>query len=152
MIKYAVEEMSDSLVNELKVVLQDHWEEIAMYRDKIKFSPDYNRYWEAANHGCLHIVTVRDDEEIIGYFISFISPHVHYQNDRFAVNDILYIKKEYRGTTVAYRMFKFAEKELKKAGASVFIVSMKADFPFERLCESLGMSKHEITYSKYLGD
>ena len=48
-------------------------------------------------------------------------------------------------------MFKFAEKELKRVGVDVFIIHMKSDYPFERLCESLGMKKQEIMYSKYIG-
>ena len=114
--------------------------------------PHYEKYYELDTQDLLHIVTVRNDNDIIGYYISFLFIHPHYKDHLFATNDILFIHKKYRGSTVAYRMFKFAEKELKKLGVSVMTIHMKNDFPFERLCQSLDMDKHEIVYSKYLGD
>ena len=151
MIKYQVEKITEEFVEESRSLLEDHWEEIAMYKDKIVFDPDYDKYFQMDELAQLHIVTVRDEGVLVGYFISFVSPHPHYRNDLFASNDILFIKKEYRGSTVAYRMFKFAKKELKSLGVSVMLISMKAEFPFEELCEGLGMDKHEITYSEYIG-
>lgn len=152
MIKYTVEGMSDALVEEIKGLLQLHWEEVAMYKDKIVFKPDYDAYFAMDKIDALQIVTVRDDGVIVGYYISFIFTHPHYKDNKMAQNDILFIHPDYRRGTVAYRMFKFAEKELKKIGCSVNMIHMKVKFPFERLCQKLGMDKHEIIYSKYIGD
>lgn len=152
MIEYNVERMSESLVVEMQEILRMHWKEIAMYKDVIAFKPDYEAYFLMDAEDRLQIVTVRKDAKIIGYYISFIYVHPHYKDNKFAQNDILFIHPDYRGSTVAYRMFKFAEKELKKIGCSVNTIHMKVEFPFERLCEKLGMDKHEIVYSKYIGD
>lgn len=152
MIKYTVEKVTESLIDEIKPILTKHWEEIAMYRDKVEFKPDYDAYLAMEKIGAIHVVVVRDGVRIIGYYISFIYTHPHYKENKFAQNDILFIHPDYRGGTVAYRMFKFAEKELKKIGCSVNLIHMKTKFPFERLCQKLGMEKQEITYSKYIGD
>jgi len=152
MIEYAVERMSEDLVKEIKVLLDLHWEEVAMYKDKIEFNPDFDAYFKMDEAGRLQIVTVRDNSLIIGYYISFIIVHPHYKDDKFAQNDILFIHPEYRGGTVAYRMFKYAEEQLKNIGCSVVLIHMKTQHPFERLCVALGMDKHEIVYSKYIGN
>lgn len=152
MIGYAVEKMDMALIEELKPLLLEHWEEIAMYKDKIVFDPDYSSYVMMQENDLLQSVIVRKDDKIIAYYISFIYIHPHYKNNKMAQNDILFVHPDYRGGTVAYRMFKFAEKELKKIGCSVNTIRMKVEFPFERLCLKLGMVEQEKTYSKYIGD
>jgi len=152
MFKYALEKMNEALVTELSDLLEMHWEEIAMYKDKIEFKPDFEAYYAMEEMGALQAIIVRKDGEIVGYYISFIFTHPHYKDNKFAQNDILFIHPDYRGGTVAYRMFKYAEKELKNIGCSVNLIHMKTQFPFERLCEKLGMDKQEIIYSKYIGD
>jgi len=152
MIRYSVEVCTESFINEIKPLLEEHWEEIAMYKDKIEFSPDYDKYISLQNMGMLHVVVVRDDGKLVGYFVSFIQPHIHYKKHLFAVSDILYIHPDYRGSTVAYRMFKYAKQELREVGVSVLMIHMKTAHPFGRLCEALGMEKQELSYSVYLGD
>ena len=58
MIKYAVEGMSEALLEEIDSLLKLHWEEIAMYKDKIAFKPDYDAYFAMDKAGALQIVTV----------------------------------------------------------------------------------------------
>lgn len=152
MLSYQVEQFSYELVDELKVLLEAHWEEIAMYKDKIAFAPDYTVYGRLATVDGLHIVTVRDDGKLIGYYISFLYYHPHYKHDKFAINDIMFIDKEHRGGTAGYRLLKFAESELKSIGVSVMMLHMKTEFPFEGLCQAIGMDRQEIVYSKYLGE
>lgn len=140
------------LIEELKPLLLEHWEEIAMYKDKIAFKPDYESYIAMEKVGAVQAVTVRDDYKLIGYYISFIYIHPHYKDNKMAQNDVLFIHPDYRGGTAAYRMFKFAEKELIKIGCSVNTIHMKTQFPFENLCQKIGMNKQEIIYSKYIGE
>lgn len=151
MIRYSTEEMDESLVLEIKDLLKIHWEEIAMYKDKVVFDPDYDLYYKLNEDKKLLTITVRDEGRLVGYFLVFLFYHPHYKNDLYANTDILFIDKKYRGGTTAYRLFKFVEKQLRKLDVSVFLISMKTQHPFEGLCEALDMNKHEITYSKYLG-
>lgn len=151
MITFAVEKL-DSCLEELKPLLNEHWEEIAWYKDKISYVPSYDKYYALEDAGVLHIVIARDEGKIIGYYVSMVNYSLHYMNTKFAVNDILFIHPDYRGGSAAYRMFKFAFKELKKIGVDCITIHMKTDFPFDRLCESLGMKKQEYLYSIYVGE
>lgn len=146
---YQVESFSD-ILEELKPFLQLHWEEVALYQDKIPLDPDYDKYIELNEAGIARVVTARDSDKLIGYFISIIQPHMHYQKDVYAVNDILYLDEAYRGSDTAVGMFMFAEEDLKALGVSVLIISMKVAKPFDSLCESLGHTCVERTYSKYI--
>ena len=41
--KYEAENLRD-ILEELKPLLKEHWEEVAWYKDKIKLKPDYEKY------------------------------------------------------------------------------------------------------------
>lgn len=151
MITYQVERLEDCL-EELKPILKAHWEEVALNKDKIKLNPDYERYLALDKAGALHTVIARDNDKLIGYYISFISYHIHYADNIYAMNDVIYIDPSYRKGTVAYRLLKFAEMKLKELGVDVMMLHMKTEHPFDRLCEGVGMKKVESIYSKYIGD
>ena len=150
-ITYQVESLSNVL-EEMKPLLQMHWEEVALYKDTIKLNPDYDKYQELEDAGILRIATARDGEALIGYFITMSQPHIHYKDHIYAVNDILYLSEEYRGATVAVGLFQFAEQDLKDLGVDVLIISMKTAKPFDALCEALGHTCVERTYSKFIGE
>ena len=149
-ITYQVELLADCL-DEMKPLLENHWEEIALNKDKIKLNPDYDKYLEIEKLGMVHVVTARDSLRMIGYFISIVSPHMHYSDHIYAVNDILFISPEYRRGEVAAGMFTFAEDALKNEGVSVITFSMKTDYPFDELAVYLGYRKVEYVYSKFVG-
>jgi len=151
MITYQVELLKNCL-EELKPLLVEHYGEIALNQDKIDFNPDYDRYLQLEELGVTHTVTVRDGGNIVGYYISFVSPHMHYQDHLYAMNDIMYVDPSCRGGTIAFKMMKFAEKELKDIGVSVMMLHMKTAHRFDRLCEAVGMSRVEVNYAKYIGD
>lgn len=148
-ITYQIETL-DNILEEMKPILLLHWEEVALYKDKIPLDPDYDEYLHLNEIGMLRVATARDGDKMVGYFLSMISPHLHYQQDVYAVNDILYLDESYRGGDIALGMFKFAEQDLKEQGVSVLIISMKTAKPFDSLCEALGHTCVERTYSKYI--
>ena len=145
-------EKFEDIIEELKPLLEAHWKEIANYQSEIKLDPDYVKYQTMSDQDMLHMVTARQDGKIVGYHINFIIPHMHYKQHLFAFNDILYLCPSLRKSSVALRMFKYTEKNLKKLGVSVITVHMKVEFPFDRLCEYLGYSYTERLYTKYIGE
>jgi len=150
-ITYQQEDLSD-IKFEIQPLLYQHWQEIAMYKDKIDLEPDWARYDELAESGKLHIVTVRDDGELVGYYVTVITKGLHYKNTVYGINDILLLKPEYRNLGVGKNLFKFAEDLLRMEGVTVMTVHMKSYQPFDALCENLGFDYAERLYTKYIGD
>ena len=140
------------ILEELKPILHLHYEEVAENKDKISLNPDYDKYLAMDAAGILHTVLARDGEKIIGYFICFVTPHIHYKDHLFASNDILFIHPDYRKGRAGIGLFKFAEQDLKAKGVSVLIIHMKVKHPFDPLCIKLGYTNIERLYSKYIGD
>lgn len=150
-IKYA-QESALEVIEEMDILTEKHWEEIAVNKDKIALNPDYEKYVALEDAGVLKIYTVRDNGQLVGYFLVMVTPHLHYQDHVFAMNDIIYVDPTYRGSTIAYRLIKFAEQQLKAEGVSVLMINMKVHAPFDRLLEGLGFSNTERVYTKFIGE
>lgn len=133
-------------------LLEAHWEEIALNKGKIALNPDWEAYEALESSGKLKIFTARDDDRLIGYFVVIVGVNLHYKDHVFAVNDILYLDKEYRKGRTGLKLIKFAEKCLKEDGVSVLSINTKVHKPFDSLMEYMGFNLIERVYSKYIGD
>lgn len=151
MITYNKEKMFD-IMDELDPILEDHYQEVAMYKDKIKYAPDWERYKSLEDTGVLKMVTVRDNGVLVGYYLFIVVVGLHYSEDLYAINDIVLIKKEYRSSKVGLGLFKYVEDWAKDLGVSVMTVHMKTFLPFDSLCKGLDWDYAERLYTKCIKD
>lgn len=135
---------------EAEALLELHWEEIALNKHVIKLNPDWAAYYELEESGSLKIFTARADGKLIGYFVVICRNHLHYKDDVFAFNDVLYLHKDYRKGFTGSKLMKFAEKCLKEDGVSVLVVNTKRHKPFDILLSWLGYKHVENVYTKLL--
>ena len=150
-IKYQQEFLS-TVVEDIKPLLKEHWEEIALNREKIKLNPDWDTYEDLEHQGKLKVFTARQDGSLVGYFVVIVSHHIHYKDHLFASNDIIYLSPEHRKGFTGVKLIKFAEKHLKNDGVSVMVINSKDHKPFHSLMEFLKFKPVERLYSKYIGD
>ena len=150
-VKYQ-QEFLDSVVEDIKVLIKSHWEEAEPNKDKIKLNPDWDAYYALQEQGRLNIFTARDEGVLVGYFVVFVSQHLHYKDHLFANNDLVYLKPSHRKGFTGIKLIKFAESYLKEDGVSVLLVGTKNHKPFHKLMEFLEFSPSETLYSKYIGD
>tara|TARA_R110000772_G_scaffold57083_1_gene129544 strand:+ start:660 stop:1115 length:456 start_codon:yes stop_codon:yes gene_type:complete len=151
MITLEVESFTECLP-ELKPILPIHYEELALNKDKVPLSPQYHIYEAKENLGELIFVTARESGELVGYFIGFIAPGLHYSTCLTCTLDIFYIHPEKRGSSFGLELFKFTEKELKRRGVDRWFVGSKVHLDASWMFERLGFERVEIFYSKMLGD
>lgn len=138
--------------NEAKPLLEAHWEEIALNKEKIKLNPDWDVYHSLEDANQLKIFTAREDGKLIGYFVVFVRTNPHYKDHLFASNDIIFVSEPYRKGFTGTKLIKFAEKCLKEDGVSVLTINTKRHKPFDSILCRLGFKHIENIYSKYLGD
>lgn len=149
MITYQQESLT-TIKEDVRPLLEKHWEEIALNKDTIKLNPDWDAYANLEDAGVLKIFTARFDGVLIGYFIVFVKAHIHYKDHLFAYNDVLFLAKQYRKGYTGAKLIKFAEKCLKEDGVSVCVVNTKRHKPFDVLLKWLGYKHIENIYSKVL--
>ncbi len=138
-------------INEIVPLFTNHWKEIANHQGVIPLDPDFDKYQNVEDNNMLRIYTARDDGKLIGYFISFVSPHMHYKSTIYALNDIMYIDPSYRGSTVGFRLIKGAMVDLKSnCGVDKLVIHMKVTHEFRKLLTKLGFCLEEENWGVLL--
>lgn len=148
---FQMEYVSD-VKQEMTPLLEDHWEEIAVHKDKIKLNVDWDTYLKLESSGDLGLYTVRHKGVLVGYLAVVCQINPHYKDHIYAVTDVIFVKEEHRNAKVGFTLLDFAEKDLKERGVSVFVVNTKTHKPFDALLEGMSFDLIERVYSKYLGD
>ena len=146
------QEFLPTVENDIRPLIQKHWEDIALNKDKIKLNPDWDAYYVLEQAGVLKIFTAREGDLLVGYFVVIIQYNMHYKDHLFASNDIIFLHPDYRKGRTGIKLIQFAEKCLKEDGVSVLSINTKVHKPFDNLMQFLKFSLVERIYSKYIGD
>jgi len=150
MITVQLESMTN-VKKDIKPLLNEHWELVALNQGKIKLNPDYEEYARLDAAGVLKCFTARNNGALVGYFILLISKSIHYSDHLFAVNDVIFVKPDSRAGATGYKLIKYAEDYCEKMGVSVLTLNTKVHLPFDKLMVHMGFNLIERIYSKYLG-
>lgn len=134
-------------IEQLKKMFDAHYQELSVTKNA-KLNPDYNIYMKMDEHNMLEVVLCKNDDEIIGYIVFFISPNLHYKDCLLATEDIYYLKPEYRKGTTGIKMFKFAEKYLKSINVNMIKYGTKTHLDNSKLFEYLGYNFIEKIFTK----
>ena len=137
-------------VDEFEKLFPLHYEELCVTKE-FPYEPDYDAYKRMAEAKLLRCITCRNDEELIGYIIFYIQPHLHYKSCVTAFEDLYFVKKEYRKGRVGIKLFQYAEKVLKDRGVHRIILHTKVHLDNSRLFEYLGYKPSDKTFTKMLG-
>lgn len=146
------EERIEDCFEQVKAIFPEHWEELALDKDKVKLDPDYEVYFEAERRGQLLLVTIRKDAAVIGYFVGFIRTDLHYKTCLTCRMDIFMLKKEHRGSSIGIKLFKTVQRICNNRGVKRIVVGSKTHKDASKLFEFLGYTEIERFYSLYIGD
>lgn len=147
-ITYQEERLPDFL-EEVKPLLQQHYEEISASKT-FPLSPNYASYIVAQENEILTCVTCRDGDVLVGYIAFFVMPHIHYLTCKTAHEDLYFIKPEYRKGMTGIKLFKKAEEVLKAKGVQRIIMSCKTNLDHTSIFERLGYRFFEKHFDKFL--
>lgn len=145
-------ESFEQMLPELMPLLPLHYAELALNQDKVPLSPQYNIYIDSEREGQLLFMVMREAGEMIGYFIGFISPGLHYSTCLTCNMDIFYIHPDKRGHRYGKALFEAVEAENKRRGVQRWFVGSKCHKDASWLFQQLGFDRVEVYYSKWLGD
>ena len=138
---------------EMQELFPLHWKELAMNQDKVPLAPAYDKYEQMEQAGGLILTTLRVDGKIMGYFIGFMSPGLHYTTCMDCTMDIFWIHPDIRADGLpGLRLFRATEEELKKRGVQRWFVGTKIKAPITPLFKRLGFEPIEVYHSKWIGE
>ena len=136
---------------ELRAIYPEHYEELAVNKQRKKLNPDYARYRAMADSDLIHIPTARGlAGDLAGYWIFFVMPNLHYMDIRTAYNDILYLRKPYRKGHNGLRFTRFMLESLKAIGVDEVYCATKLHSDYGPIFEHFGFAPIERIYTKLL--
>jgi GNAT superfamily N-acetyltransferase len=119
----------DSVIDDIRPLLPEHWKELALWTDEIELDPDFEAYRRACDAGVMRIYTVRLGGMLIGYAIFAVIPrHMHYRH-RWAINDIIWVHPDHRSFGIGSELCDFFEEDLRRDGPVVIHIESKAHSP-----------------------
>lgn len=150
--KFQREPASVELIDELIPSFVEHDRAVSHYPD-IPLNPDYETFLAAEHAGRLRVFTARDEksEEILGYSVFFVSPHIQKKHSIQAEETALFIHPEARG--FGPRFISWTEEQLFGEGVDVIARHSKArpDLNFAPMLERKGYDLKELVFFKRRG-
>jgi len=128
-------------------LLEQHWREIAQFKDVQVLDPDWDAYARLEQMGRLWVMTVRVGGRLIGYTTVIISHDLHYRNLIRAQEDIHFLLPEYRKGLLGYRMLRFVRDKMRARGVQMISFRTKASKSHGPLLERLGGVLHDLVYT-----
>lgn len=138
---------------EVRDLIKAHNDEVGFLGDE-HFDPSLERYKACEPYSKLYTARIESDGpsvpgRLVGYANFFVSPHHHYQKTVWAIQDALFVAKDFRGTA-AIRFIEWTDGELKAAGCSVVYRHVTVKKDYQRVLEYLGYGLVEAGYAKRL--
>lgn len=131
---------------EVRELTKAHQAEVGFLGEE-HFEPDLERYKVAEL--CSKTYTARVDGKIVGYANFFVHPHHHYPKTSWAVQDVLFMEKSFRGIT-AVKFIEWSDCELRAIGVNVVYRHVTAKCDYSRVLESFGYQLIEAGYARRL--
>ena len=139
-------------LDEFKVLanplFEEHYEEIARNKQVMKLKPNWQLYDQMDATGWLYIYLAMQGDVCIGYSMNIMMYHLHYADLRIAQNDVLFVKKEFRGGRLGLRLLKATEDHARSEGCKLMLWHAKENTALDKLLPKLKYGVQEIMYSK----
>ena len=136
---------------EMEPMLEDHYQELTLHKDKIKLAPDWELYDRMEKAQQFYLLTARDGDsnELLGYSAWFVKPHIHYKETIVAANDVLFLRKDQRTGMTGIKLIKFSEQEMRKYAHKI-TWHVKGEPDFRPILHRLGYADEDVIVGKML--
>jgi L-amino acid N-acyltransferase YncA len=151
MITAQVESFEDRL-DELRPLLPAHHAELGLFQDRMPLDPQFDLYVERERLGQLLFVTVREDGALVGYWISFIAPGLHYRQTITNTMDIYWVHPDHRGHGAGFMLADLVKAESVKRGVKVWYAGSKNHKPSEWFFKRLGFVACDSYFVMWIGE
>ena len=135
---------------EMLVLLDQHYQELTLNKDKIKLDPMWELYDAMEKRSEFFLLTARMNGELVGYSAWFLKPHIHYRNTIVASNDVIFMRSDQRQGMTGIRLIKYSEQRMKELGANKIVWHIKNSLDFSVILHRMGYADEDIIVGKML--
>lgn len=141
MITAAIENF-ELAIPEIKELIGLHWSELALNKDTVPLSPQWDEYVRREKSGALFLATVRRDGKIAAYYIAQVAPGFHYSQTLTGTMDIAYVVPNQRQRGLAIPLFRTVEREMRRRGVKIWFSGWKTNNPLgmDKLLDAFGFT------------
>jgi hypothetical protein len=143
-------EMLFEVAGEVDDLLQCHYQELTLNKDRVKLKPMWAEYRILEELGRFVVFTARDGDNLVGYSAFFVQQHLHYADLKTAINDVLYLHPDYRQGRTGIRLLQHCEAALKADGVDKLCWHAKLDTALIPILHRLDYKTEEISLGKML--
>ena len=136
-------------VGELGKLFPLHWEEV---KYSFPLEPNYNAYRGLEAAGALVLVTLREQDALVGYWTCVLTPSLHSRSLRAATTDMVFIKKDHRAGGAFLLLQSKMEEILRKHKVSLWFTGEKLANPIGPALLRVGFAPEERVFLKRLGE
>lgn len=144
------QELLYEIIQEVDDLLNLHYEELTMNKDKVKLKPIWPTYAALEAADAFVVFTAREEGKLIGYSAFFVNRHLHYEDLVLAANDVLFLHPDHRLGMTGIRLIKFSEKQLSARGAHKITWHAKHNTSLIPILTRLGYRNEEVVMGKIL--
>lgn len=108
-------ERFEQVLPELEPLHAQHWLETERHRHGLELRPNLGAIVAAERAGRLVQFTVRRDGALVGHLRMYLGVSLH-TSTRFAEEDTVFIRSDWRGGFLAVRLLRYAERVLRQLG------------------------------------
>ncbi len=139
-----------AIMHELPDIWSALWLEQSTDKEEVPMEPDWYRYAAMDAAKQLHILTVRHEAHLVGFYMALVMPSLHFRSLLTAYADLYYIYPAYRFGWAGVRMVKEAETMLKMLGVKKSYVMTNSRNPITMLLKRLKYDLVEYAFAKFL--
>lgn len=150
MVTVLIEDLDDVLP-ELKELFPAHYEELALNKDHVPLDPQYDVYLERSRRGEVLCAVMREAGVIVGYFVGFVAPGLHYRTCLTLTMDIFYVRQDRRAGLNGIKLFRCVEQEARRRGVQRWFMGSKLHADASALFKRIDAVPVETYYTKWLG-
>lgn len=131
-------------------LLEAHWHESARNKHLMVLKPDVARYQALETAGALLSLVAYVDDQVVGYSVNVVSPHLHYADLLCAHNDLLFVAEKYRKSPLGLKLIRDTERAAKARGVHLMLWHAKEDTTLANILPKMGCKVQDIIFSKEL--
>lgn len=150
MITYTLEPWA-TYYRDCQALWPEHWDEIAVQKDRMPMRPDVATYEALDRAGRLQIIAARDEGRMVGYIVSVIRPHMHYADVLAGYEDAYFLTKSHRKGMTGVKLIKEAIRHMQAVGVQKAFFMTKTALNMGPIFERLGFENTDLVYSKWIG-
>lgn len=130
-------------------LLAQHWQELCISTEKMILDPDFPVYLTREAHGELMLMVMRLNGCIIGYYIGFLVPNLHYRQIKCNYEDIFWVHPSKRNGKYALKLFEAVENENNKESVNFWKCTAKTNTQAPKFLERIGFKKFEECFYQW---